>query len=107
MSSHTAPHLREVINKWLEDFQLNNKVFAMVGDNASAQIACANEMIQGEFRLFINVCKNVSEVFLFSEKEIFTNVRCICHTLQLMVNKVLKSVDVNNSQFSSLKGSQC
>jgi hypothetical protein len=66
--SHSAKNLSEAINQTLKDYQIKDKVVAMVGDNASTMIATA-KLLKIEYR------------------------SCFAHTLNLVVSRALKTLD--------------
>ncbi|KAK9685074.1 hypothetical protein QE152_g38323 [Popillia japonica] len=102
---HTSANLRERLLKVITTWQLNNKVVAVVHDNA-ANICNAVENIP-EFghsvRCFAhslvavvhdnaaNICNAVENIPEFGH-----SVRCFAHSLQLCVNKHLSEERINN-----------
>lgn len=70
---HTSANLRERLLKVITTWQLNNKVVAVVHDNAA------------------NICNAVENIPEFGH-----SVRCFAHSLQLCVNKHLSEERINN-----------
>lgn len=71
---HTAINLKDKLITILDDWQLNNKVFAVVHDNAYN---------------ITNAIKDNSDIFGES-------IPCFAHTLQLCINKSFETDDIKN-----------
>lgn len=79
---HTADVISGYLEKYIEDFHLENKLFCVVTDNGSNMKAAIN-ILNSKY-------KNVQRL------------PCVAHTLQLTVNKALKSINDQVKRYRKL-----